>query len=118
TAARAMNLMLDVARGEPGYEFVEEGRRARARHAVEIGTDLILELQLADGVRHTGWAQQYDERTLEPLWGRMFEPVGLAARESAGVLGFLMRIEDPDPGVRAAVRSAAAWLESVKIEGV
>ena len=118
TQAEVIDLVVDVARGEAGLGFADPGRRVRARAAVERGTRMILRLQLSDARGLAGWAQQYDERTLEPLWGRRFEPLAVTGHETANVLRFLMRLEDPDPEVRRAVRGGVEWLQRVKIEGV
>lgn len=113
-----VTLLHDVAEGEPEFGFVDAEHRSRARGAVDRAVDLLLELQLESDGRPTAWAGQYDEQTLEPRWGRKFEPASIAARESVGIVRFLMSLDDPSPEVVQAIQSAVAWLDRVKLTGV
>lgn len=111
-------LLHHVAEGEPEFGLVDAERRSRARGAVDRAVDLLLELQLESDGRRTAWAGQYDEQTLEPRWGRKFEPASIAARESVGIVRFLMSLDDPSPEVVEAIQSAVAWFDRVKLTGV
>ncbi len=113
----ALEVLRDAERAAPPFELVDPGRRARARQAVERAVDLIIRLQLRDGGTPSAWAAQYDEQTLEPRWGRRFEPVALASRESVEIARFLMSLEDPDLRVKDAVRGTMAWFDRVRIVG-
>lgn len=115
---RVMTLLRDIAAGEPPYEFVDAGRRARAAEAVARGTQLILATQIRqDGVL-TAWCAQYDAQTLEPAWARRYEPPSLSGSESVGIVRFLMAIPDPSPEVVAAVDAAVRWFEASALPGV
>lgn len=114
----AMMELLTASRAEDGYAFLDEERRAAARRAVEAGIEAFLKLQIVSEGRRTGWAQQYDEVTMEPRWGRKFEPKAIAARETIDVLRFLVQIENPSPEVVAAVQDAVRWLDEVKLTGI
>jgi PelA/Pel-15E family pectate lyase len=113
-----MMLMDDVARGEPPFELVDSERRERARAAFEKGIDCILKCQVIVDGRRTAWCAQHDEVTLAPAPARAFEPVSLSGHESVGLVRCLMRVENPAPEIVDAVRSAVAWFERVKIEGI
>jgi len=63
-----------------------------------------------------GWCAQYDEKTLEPRWGRHFEPPTLSSHETAGIVQFLMRIHNPSSEVINAIQSAVQWMDEVKIQ--
>ena len=114
----AMSVLLDVAQDHPDFAFVDAERRERVRRSVEKGTEAFLRLQIVANGERTGWAQQYDEVTMEPRWGRKFEPRAIAARETIDVLRYLTSIEDPSPEVIEAIQSAVAWLDRVKLLGV
>jgi hypothetical protein len=64
----------------------------------------------------TGWAQQYD-RTMQPVWGRIFEPPALVSRETAGSIDFLIDlfVETGERKYLAAATLAADWLKTSRL---
>lgn len=114
--AGVMNLLLDVATN-PDFSFVDADRRAKAKAAFDKGVDCILKLQVKQDGKLTVWAQQYDAETLQPAKARAYELPGLASDESIGILRLLMRIENPSPEVKNAIKAGAAWVERSKITG-
>jgi len=110
--------VLRDAAGKPPYGFVDDARRARARAAVARGVDVILRTQVKQDGRLTAWCAQHDERTLEPAWGRTYEPPSLSGSETVGIVRFLMEIDRPAPAIVAAVDGAVAWLRAVAIRGL
>jgi PelA/Pel-15E family pectate lyase len=113
-----LRLLRDVAAGKPPYDFVDPARRARAASAVTRGIDCILHTQIKQNGKLTAWCAQHDETTLEPAWGRNYEPPTLSGGESVGIVRFLMEIEQPSPEIVAAIDGAVAWFEDVAIHGV
>ena len=114
---RVMYLLRDVADGEAPYEFVDETRRRKAADAVNLGIDCILKCQVVvDGVP-TVWCAQHDAETLAPAQARSYEHPSLSGAESAGVLTFLMSVEEPHRDIIRAVETGVEWFDSVKIEG-
>jgi len=106
-----------ASRAEP-FEWVPEDLAGRARESAERGDHCLLELQVRrNGVR-TGWASQYDERTLRPTQGRSYELPALISSETVGVLEYLMSIEQPNDETVAAIHAGAKWLEDSKIKGL
>jgi PelA/Pel-15E family pectate lyase len=65
--------------------------------------------------RLTGWGQQADPLTLEPVAGRNYEPPALASGESADLLLYLMSLPDPAPAEIAAVHAGVAWLKATAL---
>ncbi|MBB3937545.1 pectate lyase [Aureimonas phyllosphaerae] len=63
-----------------------------------------------------GWAQQYD-RTLQPVWGRKFEPPAVVSRETAGSIDFLLELYQASNKARylEAARSAGDWLTGARL---
>lgn len=110
-----MRLLQQVADGREGFGFVDKGRREKALTALNKGLNCILQTQFYYDGKKTGWPAQLDEVSLEPRWGRTFEPPAIAASESAEIVRFLMGIEDPGEEIIAAVHSAVAWFDAVKI---
>lgn len=113
-----MFLLRDVAADKEHYGFVDAERRAKAKAAVVLGIDCILKTQLKQDGKLTGWCAQYDEKTLEPVWARNFEPPSLAGQESVGIVRFLMQLDEPSPEICAAVEGAVTWLKVVAIPGM
>jgi PelA/Pel-15E family pectate lyase len=111
-------LMNDVAKGDSPFEFVDAERRTRAAAAFDKGIDCILKCQVVVDGRRTAWCAQHDEFTLVPAAARKFEPVSLSGHESVGLVRCLMRVDSPSADIKAAVRDAVAWLESVKLTGI
>lgn len=114
----ALTVLRDAAAGKPPYGFVDQVRRARARAAVARGIDVILRTQVRQNGKLTAWCAQHDERTLEPAWARNYEPPSLSGNETAGIVRFLMAIEQQTPAIISAVEGAVAWLEAVAIRGL
>lgn len=114
---RVMHLLRDVADGETPYGFVDETRRRKAAAAVALGIECILKCQVVvDGVP-TVWCAQHDAKTLAPAQARSYEHPSLSGSESAGVLTFLMSVDEPTPEMIRAVKAGVEWFNSVKIEG-
>lgn len=118
--ANVLELLMDVAQQDPGYEFVKEQYPEKieaVKKSIDKGIQCILDLQIeVDGVK-TAWASQYDEVTLEPAFGRAYEVPSIATQESVKVMQFLMRIENPSQEIIEAVKAGMTWMDKVKIEG-
>jgi PelA/Pel-15E family pectate lyase len=115
--AGVLGLLREAATGRAPFEFVNADRRRRAEAAVTKGIDCVLKCQVLVAGRRTAWCAQHDEKTLAPAAARAFEPISLSGSESVGLVRFLMTIDDPSPEVIAAVQSAVAWFDAVKING-
>jgi PelA/Pel-15E family pectate lyase len=114
--ANVLTLLRDVADGRLGAAPPET--RERAAQAVARGVECIVASQVVvDGVR-TAWGQQHDPLTLAPIKARSYELVGLAGKESANLLEFLMLQPEPDARVQAAVHAAAAWFRKTALQGL
>ncbi|HVF29487.1 MAG TPA: pectate lyase [Pyrinomonadaceae bacterium] len=113
-----LRLLRDIARKKDDYVFVDEARRKRAEHAVEIASPLLPATQVTLGGKKTVWAAQYDEVTLKPVAARTFEPVSLTAGESVGIIRFMMLDSSPTPEFAAAIEAAVEWYRNNKIAGI
>lgn len=113
-----MTLLREAAGGRVPFGFVDAARRDRAADAVRRGIDAVLRTQIRVANRLTGWCQQHDERTFQPVDARTYEHASLASKETAGIARFLMGIDRPSPEVVAAVEGAVAWLRTAQITGI
>ena len=113
-----MRLLQDIAARKSEYAFVDGVRRNKSERAVSKGLECILKTQILVQGRRTVWCQQYDEVTLAPAPARTYELVSLASAESAGIVRFLMGIQNPTDQVIDAVESAVVWFEKSKISGI
>ena len=113
-----MLMLKDVIDNEPFYSFVDNVRREKIKGAFEKGLNCILKLQIKDNGRLTVWAQQHNEVDLSPAWARAFEPPSICNGESAGVILFLMSLNNPSKEIIVAIQSAVKWFEDSKITGI
>ena len=113
-----MRLLRDASRGQAPYAFVDEGRRARAKAAIDRGLRVILDSQIRVGGQRTAWAAQHDAVDLRPQKARTYELPSLSGSESVGIVRYLMEIDPPTPEIVAALEGAVRWLESVQIPGI
>lgn len=114
---RVMTVLQEVAAAAPPFGFVDAARRSRASAAVDRAIRTLVATQVKVGGTLTAWCAQHDEVTLAPRGARTYEHASLSGRETVGIVRFLMGVEDPGPGVVAAIDSAVAWLRSVRIDG-
>ncbi|MFO7657321.1 MAG: pectate lyase [Bacteroidales bacterium] len=113
-----MKLFMEILNGNYCYTFINEEIREKIRRSYVKGLECILKCQISENGLLTAWAQQYDEKTLQPSPARAYEPVALCSRESAIIVNFLMEIKKPDRELINAVRAAANWMEQQKLTGI
>ena len=113
-----MSVLRDIAEQKEDYTFVDEGRRRKAKEAVQKGIECILKCQIIVDGRSTAWCQQHDEKTLEPRPARIYEKISICGGESVGIVKFLMSIDNPTEGIVEAIQSAVAWFDHVKLAGI
>lgn len=113
-----MSLLREIAGKNPEYAFVDESRRQKARDAVQKGIECILKCQIVVDGKKTAWCAQHDEKTLVPRKARSYELASISGSESVGIVRFLMSIDEPEPEVIEAVRSAVGWFREAGLEGI
>lgn len=116
TMIRLLEFLRDVTSLDE-YAFVDSARREAASKAIQSGIDCIVKCQVVVNGKATAWCAQHDEITLAPANARAYELASLSGAESAGILKFLISLDDPTPEVIQSVNSGAAWFEFVKIKG-
>ena len=117
TMIRLLELLREVA-NEKEYAFLNTKRRSAARKAFDRGVECIVKCQIVVRGTPTVWCAQHDEVTLAPAAARAYELPSLSGSESAGILCFLMTLEQPSPEVVRAVKAGVAWFDAAKIEGI
>ncbi len=113
---RLMEFLADAATTKD-FEFLDGDRGIAANKAVERGVDCIVKSQIVVDGKPTVWCAQHDEVTLAPANARTYELASLSGAESAGILKFLMSLENPSPDVIRCVKAGTAWFEASKISG-
>ena len=112
-----LNILQDIATKKNDFEVVNPEYIKKAEQAVAKGIDCILKTQVKQNAQLAIWGAQYDKDSLLPAKARNFEPASLATSESAGIVRFLMRIQNPSPAVKTAITSALKWFDTYKIVG-
>ncbi len=115
--SRILGLLRDISESSD-YAFMKKADRAKVEAALTKGIDCILRTQIKQDGKLTAWCAQHDEKTLEPAWGRSYEPPSISGGESVRVVRFLMSIEEPTPEIINAVEGAVAWFRTVAIHGM
>jgi PelA/Pel-15E family pectate lyase len=110
-----MGTLKKIVNGDPDFSFVSNEVREKVKLSYENGLECILKMQIVDSGKLTVWCQQHDEITLQPTWARAFEPPSICNGESAGIVLFLMSIENPDQNIVEAVQSSVKWFQESKI---
>lgn len=113
-----LGLLRKVATGAEPFGQIDAQTRARAKAALDRGDECVLKLQIVQGGKLTGWAGQYDPKTLEPAQGRAFELPSIVSQETVQMLRYLMSIEQPSAAQVESVESAVDWLRRSQIKGV
>jgi PelA/Pel-15E family pectate lyase len=110
-----MRLLDDIVSGQIKSATPEQKTRATA--AATRGLACIVATQVVESGVRTIWGQQSDPLTREPVPARRYELAGLASRESANLVAYLMTVPNPSADVVAAVHGAAAWFGAHEIRG-
>ncbi len=113
---RLLEFLQDVSQ-EEDFRFLNQPQRDRAADAVQRGVECLLKCQIKVDGELTVWCAQHDELSFEPVAARSFELRSLSGGESAGILRFLMDIDQPSEAVVQAVRNGVAWYEKSRIDG-
>ncbi len=113
-----LGLLRKISAGEKPFGHVDSKTRARARAALERGDECVLKLQVVQDGKLTGWAGQYDPKTLQPAQGRAFELPSIVSQETVQMLRYLMSIERPSAAQSRAIEGAVEWLRRSQIRGV
>ncbi len=110
-----MRLLDDVAAGR--MKAATPAQQKRAGAAAARGLGCIVATQVEEGGVRTIWGQQSDPLALAPVPARRYELAGLASRESANLVSYLMALPSPPPAVIEAVHAAADWFGKHAIAG-
>lgn len=113
-----MAVLHNIITGEPCYSFIDSGRQEKVRRAFQNGLECILRCQVKQNGVLTVWGQQHDNASFQPREARTFEPASLGGEESAEIVRFLMKLENPDERVIASVNAAIRWFVRSQIGGI
>ena len=113
-----MNLFRDIVQGSGDLDLVSGDLRKQCDLALQRGLQCILKTQIRVDGKLTAWCAQHDAKTLAPAKARSYELPSLSGNESVGIVRYLMKIENPDNDVTAAVEGAIAWFKSAQLKGI
>ncbi|MDB4916264.1 MAG: glycosyl hydrolase family 88 [Gemmatimonadetes bacterium] len=106
----------DVAAGKVSIASPDE--RDKAARSAKRGVACLVNAQVVVNGKRTVWGQQYDPITLAVVRARSYELPGLAGRESASIMTYLMSLPTRDTRVVYAIYSAADWFRGHAMTGV
>ncbi|WP_160143764.1 pectate lyase [Chryseolinea soli] len=112
-----LEILQDIVDKTKNMEVIDSSLIALSKKAVDRGVQCILLTQVKVDGKLTAWCAQHDTTTLRPANARAFEPAALNSSESAGIVRFLMRQQNPSPKLVQAITSAMEWFENSRIEG-
>lgn len=111
-----MTLLKQIADKQLEFDFIDSKLRQQLEVSYQKGIDCLLKMQIVDSGQLTVWCQQHDEITLQPAWARAFEPPSICNGESAGVVLFLMSLDQPEPAIIQAIQASVKWFQESKIQ--
>jgi len=113
-----MTLLKDIADRKPQFAWISDELHTKARAALHRAIAVTLKCQIVVKGKKTGWCQQHDHTTYKPVKARTYELPSITAGQTAKIVHFLMRIENPSPEIIDAIESAVQWFHNAKIEGI
>jgi PelA/Pel-15E family pectate lyase len=113
----AMNVLWDVVHRINDFDVVDPSLIEPSKKAIDAGVQCILKTQIKVNGKLTAWCAQYDKTTLQPAKARSYELVSISGAESAGIVEFLMKIENPSPEIKNSIQSAVEWFQYSRIDG-
>lgn len=111
-AIRAMTVLSMVLHAEAPFPagLLDEERKNRVEQALGAGLSFIIEAQLRDGERLTGWAEKYHPETLKPVKGE--EGAGqVNLMESVLIVQYLMTLKQPSDEVKHSIQTAVNFFK-------
>ena len=110
-----MDLLSKIINNDPNFSFINDELKTKVIFAYNKGLDCILKMQIVNQGQLTVWCQQHNEVDLSPAWARAFEPPSICNGESAEIVLFLMRIDNPSEEIIKSIQAAVKWFEDSKI---
>lgn len=114
-----MEILKDIKDKKYPYQnnLVDFNLHKESTEAFYKGIECILNTQIKIKGKQTVWCQQHDRKTFAPTAARTFELPSLCSQESAGIVGLLMSLPNPDKRIINAVHNAMSWFDTYKISG-
>ena len=114
-----LSFWLDITVNRQNFPSITGELLELVQESLDRGIQGILDMQIYSEQQGmlTAWAAQHHRETLEPVWGRAFEPPSISGNEGARVVQFLMNIPNPSPEVQHSIHSAVAFFAYTEIIG-
>ena len=92
---QVLRLWWDIYSNPDQFFSIDEETYAKIEDSLIRGIDCILDTQIYSEKQGmlTAWCAQHDRVTLEPSWGRDYEPPSISGSESIGIINFLMGLD-------------------------
>ncbi len=111
-----LNFYDDILEGNYPFDTLDldDSYYTKIEESKERAIDYILKAQIEVDGKLTAWCAQHDPYTYEPQYARAYEHPSISGMESAGIIKYLMTLEQT-PEIENAVNSALAWYEYSKV---
>lgn len=115
-----MKMLREIIIGKEPFDkdLTDKSMNAKLVRAVDKGVECIIKTQIRVDGQPTVWCQQHDRETFAPAPARTYELSSYCPMESAGIVKFLMGIENPGADVKAAIHGAMKWFDKYKLTGL
>ena len=98
--------------------FLREDEKSSIMNALNLGLNCILQTQIYIHRKPTVWCAQHDAKTLLPAQARSYEHPSFSGAESAGIVKYLMEIQEPSNEVLESISGAITWFRQKQINGI
>lgn len=112
-----LSILMDIRDEQDDFKGLASAEaRRRCDEAFQRGIDMVIRCQIDDNGTPAAWCAQHDPETLLPAEGRPHELPSISGQESASLLKFLMKIENPSEELQNTIHTAVAWLDAHKMQ--
>jgi len=113
-----MEFLYKIIYKDPSYLFINMEYMTIVREVFDKGLNCIIDAQIIEDGKKSVWCQQHDNLDLHPQNARTFEPAAICNMESAEIVNFLMKIENPNEKIKSSIKNAIRWFEESAISGI
>lgn len=113
-----IELLYNIVYKKSSYTFMDEEYMLKIQKAFEKGIQCILDCQIFENGKMSVWCQQHDNIDFKPQNARTFEPAAICNMESAEIVLFLMKLDNPNERIKSSINAAVEWFQESALSGI